>query len=266
MNVIIMFAAALQAAKMSVLPLGDVRANGFLERQLLNQREGLTGHAEEIYRDIGESDWLTGKGVGGEFGWERGPYYVRGLLALAYVLDDETLKAKASRWAEAYFASQRADGDIGPRNGNWWANMLVLHFMRDWHEKTGDKRVVPFLENYFRFQKSALVKTPLGKESVWAACRGGDEIAVVLWLYEKTKNGEWLDFAEFVRGQTCDWSEWYANPEKADVYSSGGKWKSYQTHIVNLNQGLKTAAISGGSPVRRFTVTAGRPRAIRTAG
>ncbi len=234
--------AAIQPEKMSVLPLGQVKADGFLRRQLINQRDGLTGHAERIYRDIGESDWLTGKKVGGEFGWERGPYYARGLLALAYILDDAELKAKAKRWVEAYFASQRADGDIGPRNGNWWANMLVLHFMRDWYEVTGDERVIPFLERYFRFQKAALVKIPLGKESRWAASRGGDELGVALWLYEKTKNAEWLEFAEFVRGQTCDWAEWYADPKKTDVYSSGGSWPSYQLHIVNINQGLKSAA------------------------
>ena len=228
---------------MRLLRPGAIRAERWLKKQLVNQRDGLTGHAEELYADIGKSDWLTGAEVGGEFAWERGPYYAKGLLSLAYALDDAELKAKAKRWAEAYFASQREDGDFGPKRGNWWANMLVLHFLRDWHEATGDERVVPFLERYFRFQREALKTKPLGRDSCWAACRGGDELEVVLWLYEKTGNPEWLDFAEVIRSQTCDWAEWYLDPAKTNVYASGGNWDAYERHIVNLNQGLKSTAL-----------------------
>lgn len=31
---------------------------------------------------------------------------------------------------EAALASQRADGDFGPRKNNWWANMLPLGYLR----------------------------------------------------------------------------------------------------------------------------------------
>ena len=65
-----------------------------MRARLERQAEGLTGHAEELYRDIGQSDWLTNAGVGGEFAWERGPYYARGLVALALTLGDEKLTAR----------------------------------------------------------------------------------------------------------------------------------------------------------------------------
>ena len=137
---------------------GQVRAERWLLKQLELQRDGLTGHAEELFDDIGQSDWLTGEKRGGQYAWERGPYYLKGLVSLAFVLDDAKLKAKAQRWIEAILKSQRKNGDFGPRDCNWWANMVVLHLMRDYFEATGDGRAVTFLERYFEFQREALKK------------------------------------------------------------------------------------------------------------
>ena len=69
---------------MERLPPGSVRPAGWLLRQMEMQRTGLTGRAEELYVDIGKSDWLTGGKRGGQFAWERGPYYAKGLTALAF--------------------------------------------------------------------------------------------------------------------------------------------------------------------------------------
>ena len=144
-------APAVRPPAMEVLPLGAVRPEGWLRLQLEKQRDGLTGHAEALYRDIGQSDWLTGDKRGGEFAWERGPYYARGLVALALTLGDAKLTARARTWVDAALASQRANGDFGPRTNNWWANMLPLAYLRDWADATGDARVVPFVERYFAY-------------------------------------------------------------------------------------------------------------------
>ena len=88
---------AVAPAALEVLPLGFVRAEGWLLRQLEKQRDGVTGHAEALYDDIGHSDWLTGAGKGGQCNWERGLYYAKGLVALALTLDDAVLKEKARR-------------------------------------------------------------------------------------------------------------------------------------------------------------------------
>lgn len=109
---------AVACVTMRVLPLGSVKAEGWLLRQLEKQRDGLTGHAERLYDDIGKSDWLTGERKGGQYAWERGPYYAKGLVALALVLDDPTLKARAKRWVDAVLASQRPDGDFGPKKNS----------------------------------------------------------------------------------------------------------------------------------------------------
>ena len=77
---------------MERLPAGSVKPQGWLRKQLELQRDGLTGYGEELYFDIGGSDWLSRGKRGGQFGWERGPYYAKGLTALAFALDDEKLK------------------------------------------------------------------------------------------------------------------------------------------------------------------------------
>ena len=224
---------------MEVLPLGAVRPEGWLAEQLRKQADGLTGHAEELYEDIGKSDWLTGANVGKEFAWERGLYYAKGLVALALVLDDAALKAKAKRWVDAILRSQRADGDFGPKKGNWWANMIALCLLRDWCEATGDARVVPFLERYFTFQREALKTRPLASDSMWAVARAGDEIDVALWLAHRTGWAEWVDCARVLAEQSTDWTTYYergGDPKGADA-------NDYRSHVVNFMQGLKTPAL-----------------------
>lgn len=217
-------------------PDGAVQAQGWLRKQLELQRDGLTGHAERLYADIGESDWLTGAKRGGEFAWERGPYYAKGLVALAFALDDDGLKARAKRWVDAILASQRADGDFGPKIRNWWANMIALWLVRDWAAATGDGRVLPFLERYFDFQTAELKKYALGDESKWATSRGGDEVDVALWAYRRTGRGKFLDFAKLVMSQTADWTGFYHRG--GDPVKEGCR-----SHIVNFMQGLKTPAL-----------------------
>lgn len=227
--------AAVRPCAMERLPPGSVRPQGWLLKQMEMQRDGLTGRAYELYEDIGKSDWLTGGKRGGQFAWERGPYYAKGLTALAFALDDAELKARAKDWIDAFLASQRENGDFGPKDRNWWANMIALWTLRDWCEATGDARIVPFLERYFAFQRTAFAGgDSFAKDSCWAVARVGDELDVVLWLYRKTGKTEWLDFARKVAAQSADWTGYYHNG------GNGGNKLGYRCHIVNYMQGLKT--------------------------
>ena len=59
-------------AAFQALPLGAVKAKGWLQNQLRIQANGLTGHLDEFWADVGpNSGWLGGTGES----WERGPYY-----------------------------------------------------------------------------------------------------------------------------------------------------------------------------------------------
>ena len=89
-----------------------MKPQGWLLKQETIQAKGLTGHLDEFWNDVGpNSGWLGGTGES----WERGPYYLDGLLPLAYQLNDKRLIEKAKRWVEWTLASQQSNGQFGPR-------------------------------------------------------------------------------------------------------------------------------------------------------
>ena len=60
----------LQSTPLYFLPLTSIRPKGWLERQLRIQADGLSGHLDEVWSDVGpNSAWLGGTGEA----WERGP-------------------------------------------------------------------------------------------------------------------------------------------------------------------------------------------------
>ena len=90
---------------------GSIRARGWLREQLRLSAKGLTGKLMDIWPDVGpQSGWLGGSGED----WERGPYYARGLVALAHALGERGLMARAQSWIDWTVQSQREDGGFGP--------------------------------------------------------------------------------------------------------------------------------------------------------
>src|SRR5690554_3690987 len=94
------------------LPLGAVKPEGWLKDQLHKMKDGMTGHLDELYPEVmgSRNGWLGGDGDV----WERGPYWIDGLVPLAYILDDEDLKAKVQPWIEWTLQSQKENGYFGP--------------------------------------------------------------------------------------------------------------------------------------------------------
>ncbi|HPN60008.1 MAG TPA: hypothetical protein PLU11_12565, partial [Chitinophagaceae bacterium] len=78
--------APLRANPFIELPLGAIRPEGWLREMLLRQKTGATGHLDELYPAVmgPRNGWLGGDGDQ----WERGPYWIDGLLPLAWILED----------------------------------------------------------------------------------------------------------------------------------------------------------------------------------
>lgn len=243
--------APLLAQPYTALPLGAIKPKGMLLKMLELQRDGLSGHLDSIYNVVcGDNNgWLGGTGDG----WERGPYWIDGLVPLAYILDDATLKAKAQKWIEWSIKNQREDGYFGPNplpegykqipgtqqgmREDWWPKMVMLKVLQQYYTATKDERVLKLMSNYFRYQLKTLPEKKLGFITFWAEQRGGDNLAVVYWLYNITKESFLLDLAEIIHKQTFNWTEIY----------SGNVIRTLnplpRLHCVNVAQGLKEPVI-----------------------
>lgn len=224
----------LLATPFVALPLGSVRPRGWLLDQCEMQRDGLTGNAETLYaNDLGtNSGWLGGSGES----WERGPYYVKGLVALAYTLNDPGLKRKARKWIDWVLTHQRADGYIGPAsNGDWWPRMIMTYALRDYYEATADPRVPVVLDNYFHYMLANLPSRPLNE---WGKARAGDEMAVALWLYNRNGDTNLLSLVRLLRRQAYNWPGIFTSNNFV-VYGTDFQPK----HNVNVEEALKMPAV-----------------------
>lgn len=247
----------MRAARFATLPPRAVRAGGWLREQLRLAAAGLTGRMMEVWPDVGPSSgWLGGDGEN----WERGPYYARGLVALAHALGDADLIARAAPWIEWTLASQGADGWFGPAgNDDWWARMPMLDALR-WHaEATGDARVAPFLGRYLRYQLAHLPRRPL---QFWGKPRGGDNLDAALWLHDRCGEPWLLEVAALLHAQTSDWiGELGADGPPSEEFDFG--------HGVNRAMGFKEPALwwrCSGDPAHLAAVRRGWERVMAHHG
>jgi hypothetical protein len=230
-----------------------------LQAQLKIQADGLGGHLDETWPDVGpNSGWLGGTGES----WERGPYFLDGLVPLAYLLDDARLKAKAQKYIDWTLNNQASSGMFGPRsNDDWWPRIVMLKVLTQYHEATGDPRVIPAMQRYFEYQLAELPERGLRD---WGKFRWQDEALSVIWLYNRTGNAKLLDLVQLLHAQGYDWLTEYANfqykeritAERIKLLEGGGlKDLALATHGVNNGQAIKAgpvwSLVSGSEADRR---------------
>ena len=215
------------------LPVGEVRARGWLLECLRRQRAGLCGHLAEISIWLQKSDnaWLSRDGKG-TYGWEELPYWLKGYGDLGYLLDDPAMISEARVWIEAAIDSQRPDGDFGPDRRfeddgtrDYWPNMVMLFCLQSYYEHSGDARVPLLMTRYFQH----LLSVPDARllTHYWQKMRGGDNLYSVLWLYNLSGDPFLLELGEKLHRVTANWGMRDGLPS----------W-----HNVNIAQGFREPA------------------------
>lgn len=224
------------------LPLGDVLPAGWLRNQLRIQADGLHGHLDEFWPDVARSRWVGGDAEG----WERGPYWLDGMIPLAFLLDDDRLKAKSRRWIDEILSRQQPDGWLGPlENGidqpyrfDPWPVFVALKAMIQFHDATGDDRIPPAIERFLRRLNDLLDEHPLRS---WARYRWADVVLSIHWLYELTGEPWLLEMAANVESQGFDWRA------HVDRFPFRNKCLGIEcdlsSHGPNNAMGVKTSAV-----------------------
>jgi DUF1680 family protein len=222
------------------LPLGSIKPAGWLKDQLQIQADGLSGHLDEFWPDIKDSAWFGGKAEG----WERVPYWLDGLVPLAYVLDDPVLKGKVKKSVDFILDHKHADGWLGPvgdrlkhKPYDVWPLFPLFKALTQYHEATGDPRVVPALLKCCRKIDQVISREPLYS---WAKMRAADLAVSLYWLYDRTKEAWLLDLARKVFAQSHDWRAQF--DDFKHTTKTQGKFE-LDTHGVNTGMALKYGGV-----------------------
>lgn len=209
--------APLVSQQLVKLPVGSIKPQGWIRRQMELSKDGLCGHLGELssWLEKDNNAWL---GNGGQWGWEEVPYWLRGYASLAYAFDDPEMLAETRLWIEAILASQREDGYFGPDLGlekglmrgkvrgtpDLWPNMVALWILQDYCEYTSDERIIPFMLKYFHY----IDQFPAEQlySSYWENTRAGDNLWSALWLYSRTGEDWLVPLAGKIFSAMADWT------------------------------------------------------------
>lgn len=246
----------MRPAALQPLPLATIRPGGWLLDRLRRQADGLPGHLDDFWPDVARSGWIGGDAEG----WERGPYWLDGITGIAYLLDDDRLKAKVSRWVDHILEHQHPDGWFGPRAGDStyadhdvWPRVIVLKALLQHLDATGDPRVVPAALRFCRMLDGMLDEWPLQE---WARSRWTDLVWVINQLHDLTGEDWLLPLAEKCKRQGFDWFAYAgALPFREKVpeatllayqEAADGTWMNdghLSSHGVNVAMGLKAMPV-----------------------
>lgn len=233
------------APALSHLHLGSIEPQGWLQRQLRIQADGLGGHLHEFWPDIARSKWIGGDADG----WERGPYWLDGMIPLAVLLGDERLLAVCRHWVDEILARQTADGWMGPENEDSkepscpphdpWPVAVAFKALAQWHEATGDTRIAPAMARACGRVAQRLAERPL---EAWARMRWQDLAWGVQWLQSVTGDPGLTELLATLHAQGYDWAGHF----REFVHTGRSTEWTYETHVVNQAQALKAPAVTPG--------------------
>jgi hypothetical protein len=210
-------AKPLTASPLLKLPIGAIKPEGWLRRQLELETEGFSGRLMEISKFLKKEGnaWLAADGRG-HSPWEEPPYWLKGFGDLGYVLGDQRIIDEARVWIEAILNSRQSDGWFGPvanktgagkdkKAPDLWPNMVALNALQSYYEFTGDPRVLELMQEYFKWELG--LPEELFLPPFWQQQRASDNMASAYWLYNRTGQEYLLQLAQKIQKCMADWTE-----------------------------------------------------------
>lgn len=240
----------LQPPAFRPLSPGEVRPTGWLQRQLRIQADGLSGHLDQFWPDVRDSQWFGGSAEA----WERAPYWLDGVIPLAYALPEETLMDRVTGYLDHIVEHQHDDGWLGPREMiaasgqaiqpryDLWGQILATKVLLQAYDATGDDRYRDALMRALQCIDQHIDRAPLFN---WGQFRWFETLLSIAQLYEET-GARWLiDLATKLRAQGFDWRSFFEAPGgwPAAAPTPKGRW-NYMSHVVNNAMAVKAGALA----------------------
>jgi uncharacterized protein len=220
------------------LPPGSIKPAGWLKSQLELQAAGLTGNVDDFWPDLLNSAWKGGDGEG----WERGPYFLDGLVPLAYILNDSLLKEKVKTWIEPILASSSDSGWYGPtKNKDRWPLAVANKVLMQYYDATSDTRALDVLKKYFRYLHDTPPDWP---DREWRGVRAMENAVTGYWLYRQTGEPWILETIESIQKNSFDWTSYYEkfpwdSTALAEKRIPTETWTGLTAHGVNNGMAIK---------------------------
>jgi len=233
------------------LPLGAVRARGWLLDQLKVQANGLTGHLPEVWDVMKTTAWkgdtgamtakLSGRLAGvvktttyeGNSGvnvypeccWARFvPRWLEGLVPLAYLLDDPKLKEIVDRYM-SFLLTVQDPASVTPSVTGWSHLGRVLP---GYFEATKDERAVKLAEVMLNYMSRVRGDHMTPQPEAVQQTRLGMPLSFGWWYYNQTGDADALRKLEWIAKNCVDYYR--------DLY--GGPMTMSQ-HIVDICQSIQ---------------------------
>ena len=176
---------------------------------------GLAGHEHEFYPIVSDSVWLGGDSHYSVLN-EGVPYWLNGLVPLAYGLDDDRLKSQVDSVVDYVLDHQQSDGWLGPETGAdrdiWGRFPLCLGLMQLVDaDESKSVRVLPALHRFIALMHQMLVENT-GYAQFWGRVRYPDMIITLQWLYENHPGDDaktLLEVMSLLNRRGLRWADYY---------------------------------------------------------
>ena len=147
--------------KLNMIPLGSIKAEGFIKEQMLRGKDGMAGHLYELepemidypyVKDTHVEAWSKAEQVGWQA--EISGNYWSGYIQHAFVLNDKEMITRATKWVDDMLKQQQSDGYLGTYriegadkmdDYNAWGSHCAYRGLVAFYEATGRKDVLEAL-------------------------------------------------------------------------------------------------------------------------